>query len=320
MEEESSRATARQPWLIPYENPLKKRHEPEFFKRIPKSPGVYLMIDEDGDVLYVGKAKNLRERISSYKRARPDNVSRKVIRMLILVREIRWEECASEKDALLLENRLLRELDPPFNVLNTRPDTYYFIGIRKIGAQVRFRLTQRRKRQADILYGAYKGRRMVRDGYGALLRLFWVAQSSLDRFAYPAKLTRYKLPPLYAVACPPEWFPPLRHFFRGTSDELLSLLTEHLLKNEKIPKFVYHVIQEDLEIAREFFLRGPRRNRELRRNHGVRKQVIEQEQIDDLLVLEQARLGKVDSGLATQPELRQISAHSPKDTQRIPKG
>src|SRR4051794_37139240 len=111
----------RQPWLIPYGNPLLQRKGPEFFAGIPRTPGVYLMLGVEGSILYVGKAKDLRARLNSYKRAKPDQVSRKVIRMLNLVRDIRWEECPTEVAALLRENHLLRELCPPFNVVNTRP-------------------------------------------------------------------------------------------------------------------------------------------------------------------------------------------------------
>jgi excinuclease UvrABC nuclease subunit len=108
----------RQEWLLPYENPLAKRFDSAFFRAIPRAPGVYFLRGELDEVLYVGKAKDLRARLRSYRQARPDQVSRKVIRLIRIVRKIEWEECGTEKDALLRENRLLRELKPPFNVVN----------------------------------------------------------------------------------------------------------------------------------------------------------------------------------------------------------
>src|ERR1051326_6436775 len=119
-----------QPWLLAYENPLRQQFGPDFLKQVPERPGVYLMIGEQGRVLYVGKAKSLRARLASYARARPGEVSRKIIRMLGAIREIRIEECPGETEALLRENHLLRTIQPPFNVQNTRPDRYYFVGLK----------------------------------------------------------------------------------------------------------------------------------------------------------------------------------------------
>jgi excinuclease ABC subunit C len=282
-------------WLIPYINPLDQLKGKEFFRLLPQSPGVYLMLDESGAVLYVGKAKNLRSRLSSYRLAHPDSVSRKVIRMLNCVREIRWEICESEKDALLRENHLLRELQPPFNVVNTSPGSYYFIGLRVISpTQVRFRLTTEHKSQGDTLYGAFKGRGSVRAGYGALLRLIWNSQNDEPRYLVPARLARSKPVYIHTTLIPEAWVNPLKRLLAGTSDELLAVMTASLLENESIPRFAYRSIQDDLETVREFFEHCPRRNRELRRNHGLRTRLIPQDSIDDLMILELARAGKID--------------------------
>jgi excinuclease UvrABC nuclease subunit len=279
-----------QQWLIPYENPLAARLEKEFFKQIPRTPGVYLMIDTIGGVLYVGKAKNLRNRISSYKNAKPGQVTRKTIRLVNQIREIHWEQCETETAALLRENQLLRELCPPYNVINTRPDTYYFIAVRWFSDQARFRLTVSSKRQGDMLFGVFKGRGRVREAYGALLRLLWAAQNRQDRFSYPAKLTRRSPPHLFTVQFDPMLISSLKKYLNGTDDLFLAILTDKLLENDHIPKFVYHVVQEDLEILKEFYLRGPKRNRRLRNRFGSKGRLIAQNQIDDLLVLEREAL------------------------------
>jgi hypothetical protein len=280
----------RQEWLIPYENPLAKRLGVELFKSAPKTPGVYTMFGLGGHVLYIGKAKDLRARLNSYKRARPDQVSRKVIRLLNVVEGIRWEVCESEEAALLRENQLLRDMRPPFNVVNTRPDTYYFIGVKLFENEIRFRLTTNPRKQADLLFGAYKGRGLVRDGYAALLRLVWAAQApATPRFEFPARLTRYQPPYLYSTTFRPDWFPLLKKFLNGTDDSLLPELTVGLLQNEALPRFVYGMIQDDLETALEFFNVCPARNRRLKKAGGYRSRVIPQEKIDDLIVLDRLR-------------------------------
>lgn len=237
------------------------------------------MIGDQGLTLYIGKAKDLKARLMSYPRARPDQVSRKVIRMLHMIREIQWEECESE-------NQLLRDLKPPFNVVNTKPETYYFIAIRSLTDQVRFRLTLNSKRQGDILFGAYKGRNSVEWGYSALLRLIWAKQFELEHFEFPAKLTQYRPPGLYSIRFPMEWSLALKQYFHGTGDSLIAQLTEQLLERENIPKFAYGMIQDDLETVREFYERCTRRNRGLRIHQGHRGRLISQTMLDGLLVVE----------------------------------
>jgi hypothetical protein len=286
-----------QAWLLPYQNPLKTRLGDAFFKAIPKNPGVYSMFGEAGELLYVGKAKNLKTRLASYKLARPGQVSRKVIRLLNKAREIRWEVCESEKDALLLENRMLRDLRPPFNRVNTRPETYLFIGMRFLAfektPQLRLRLTMNPKKQGDLLFGAYKNRGRVQDGYRALLRLLFAVHEPPERFAYPTRLTGARCPMISTSPFPADWVLPLRRFLSGIDEELLVLITQRLIEKDELPRFIYHVIQEDLVIAQEFFNICSRRNRELRKNHGLRTRLIRQDQVDDLGVLELARLGKI---------------------------
>src|SRR4051812_14069787 len=74
-----------QEWLLPYENPLNRRLGKEFFSAIPRTPGVYTMLGPEASILYIGKAKDLRARLMSYRRAHPDVVSRKVIRLVHLL-------------------------------------------------------------------------------------------------------------------------------------------------------------------------------------------------------------------------------------------
>ena len=205
----------RQGWLLPYENPLDRRLGREFFSLIPAVPGVYRFYGALDELLYVGKAKDLRTRLGSYRRARPDDVSRKVIRMINAARTVRWEECASEAAALLRENEWLRTARPPFNVVNTRPESYVFVGLEFVAAaavtpgdlelawqramggpreavdrvleddviQIRFRTGTELaplKRRCDRVFGAFKGAGAVRKGLQALLRLLWAAHYPLD--------------------------------------------------------------------------------------------------------------------------------------------
>lgn len=274
-------------------NPILARFGAAFFKTLPKTPGVYLMKSANGDVLYVGKAKNLRARLNSYKNARPNVVSRKVLRMLRLTQAIELRDCASEADALLTENQLLRELRPPFNVVNTHPETYYFITLKVSPAAhnsrqlVRFQLTTNPNADdAEARYGVFKGRGLTRKGFAALLRLCSALEAQDESFYFPTALTRYRPPYLYAQSLPTELVTPLKCFLAGSSRGLIEGLMEKLLGNQNIPRFTHHVIGEDLQTLSEFFEYGPQRVYALKRAHGIKRRVISQNEIDDLLVID----------------------------------
>ncbi len=84
-------------------------------KLAPSSPGVYRMIDADGDVLYVGKANNISKRIVSY--ARPNGHDSRIERMIAATSALEFVSTATETEALLLEANLIKRLRPRFNVL-----------------------------------------------------------------------------------------------------------------------------------------------------------------------------------------------------------
>src|SRR5512135_1286080 len=98
----------RQMLFIRDPRPLVERLGIGFFRTAPASSGVYIMRDASGVVLYVGKAKNLRKRLGSYRVANPDRMPRRHLRLLRSVARIDLQECASESAALARESELLR--------------------------------------------------------------------------------------------------------------------------------------------------------------------------------------------------------------------
>jgi len=101
-------------------------------KEFPTSPGVYLMKDADGVVLYVGKAKNLRDRTGSYFQPSADlHQSRGpwIAEMAEKVVEVAHLECDSEVDAILQESRLIKDIQPPYNSRQTDDKTFPYLEI-----------------------------------------------------------------------------------------------------------------------------------------------------------------------------------------------
>jgi excinuclease ABC subunit C len=86
-----------------------------YLKTLDSSPGVYRMLDAQSQVLYVGKARNLRARVSNY--SRPTGHSRRIQRMISLTRSMMFLTTKTETEALLLEQNLIKQLKPKFNVL-----------------------------------------------------------------------------------------------------------------------------------------------------------------------------------------------------------
>src|SRR5437588_6262346 len=94
----------------------------------PPTPGVYLFRDRYDQVLYVGRARDLRARLRSYFRSERQRPA--VEAALAALERIEWQVCGSELEAALEELRLLRELRPPANARSARPDRYVYLGVR----------------------------------------------------------------------------------------------------------------------------------------------------------------------------------------------
>jgi predicted GIY-YIG superfamily endonuclease len=119
---------AAQQLLFSDPQPLVERLGREFFRQAPETPGVYLMRDAADVVLYVGKAKNLRKRLGSYRVANPDRMPRRHLRMLRSIARIELQECPDEEGALARESELLRILRPRFNRAGTwRPPPRFLV-------------------------------------------------------------------------------------------------------------------------------------------------------------------------------------------------
>nr|WP_244606450.1 excinuclease ABC subunit UvrC [Arsenicitalea aurantiaca] len=87
----------------------------EFVRTLPSAPGVYRMLDAAGDVIYVGKARSLRSRVTNY--TRPEGLPVRIQRMIVATHAMEFTRTETESEALLLEANLIKRLKPRFNVL-----------------------------------------------------------------------------------------------------------------------------------------------------------------------------------------------------------
>ncbi|HXH64720.1 MAG TPA: GIY-YIG nuclease family protein, partial [Mariprofundaceae bacterium] len=119
---------------------------------LPREPGVYRMLDARRKVLYVGKARNLRKRVSSYFQRRPD--SPRTEAMAVQVRDIEVTVTPSEAEALVLEHNLIKQLKPRYNVLLKDAKSYPYILLTD-EAYPRFRLYRGSRELAGEYFGPF---------------------------------------------------------------------------------------------------------------------------------------------------------------------
>lgn len=122
-------------------------------KLLPEVPGVYRYLDENGVVIYVGKAKNLKKRVSQYFQS-PEKLTRKTAVMVSKIRDVEHTVVNTEEDALLLENNLIKEYQPKYNILLKDGKTYPWICVRKEPFPRVF-LTRKFKKDGSLYFGPY---------------------------------------------------------------------------------------------------------------------------------------------------------------------
>jgi excinuclease ABC subunit C len=145
-----------------------------FLKSLTHRPGVYRMYGEEGQILYVGKAKDLRNRVSSY--FRTTALDTKTLALVSHIRRIEVTVTSSETEALLLEQSLIKDLKPPFNIVFRDDKSYPYIHLSDKEEYPRLSF-YRGVRKADGKYfGPYPSAFAVRDSLNILQKVFRVRQ------------------------------------------------------------------------------------------------------------------------------------------------
>ena len=151
----------------------------EKVRTFPRTPGIYLMKDNAGRVIYVGKAKNLRARAGSYflKAAAEDSRTAKLV---LEIRDIDYLDAESEIDALLMEARLIKDILPKFNRDLRDDKTFPYLEIFTHEDYPRVRFTREPKSQGTKLYGPFTNPRGLRGAIQVLQKIFKFRTCSLD--------------------------------------------------------------------------------------------------------------------------------------------
>ncbi|MCW3494372.1 excinuclease ABC subunit UvrC [Microbacterium sp. SSM24] len=138
---------------------------------IPTNPGVYRFRDADGRVLYVGKAKNLRARLSNYF-APLHTLHERTRRMVTTAASVEWTVVASDVDSLQLEYMWIKEFDPPFNVRYKDDKSYPFMAITLADEAPRVIVTRNRRIKGAKYFGPYPKVWAVHDTIDLMIKVF----------------------------------------------------------------------------------------------------------------------------------------------------
>lgn len=179
-------ANGRSPLLVTHYSPIFAinnhflRNEmiiPELLQNIPACAGVYFMKDQIGNILYIGKAKNLKKRVKSYFLS-STNHSHRIALMVSQVRDIEYIVTDTEAEALALEANLIKQHQPHFNVLLKDDKKYPYICITWSETYPRIFITRKRRitDKLDRYYGPYVDSRRLRETLDVIKRVFPLRQ------------------------------------------------------------------------------------------------------------------------------------------------
>lgn len=262
------------------------------FEGAPATAGVYFFLSPARELLYVGKAGNLRSRLAQHARG-----GGRLTGLYERAAEVRWEEHPSEDAAVCREADLLVALQPPYNASGSLGGWRWVV----VGGDTFHCVTASASRDR---YGCFphlgpgQGSRpgvACTDGYPALLRLLWAAAGAAP---YPGALGR-GCPERVDVPVADDLRRPLHDLLTGTSRRLLDLVAARLDHREP---FEQPALRRDLEAAGAFFDHGPRSLRALRRRHGLAAGPVTREQFTEALQAEVRALLGDDTVFPTPPD------------------
>lgn len=264
----------------------------QFAESLSTEPGVYLLKNEAGEVIYVGKAKNLRRRLSTYRNASRKKAHRKMVRLVKAAASVSVEVLSSEQEALLRENALILELKPKYNVEGAFAFLYpaLGVGIREKHTWICFSTRPHEYASLDLSwYGTFRSRVRVRAAFDALIDLLGLVghqEKSSALGAVPrvrgSRLVAFRQVPL-------ELRESLPWFFAGEDGFFLSDLSRQLLMKPRARRDASEVQEKLLEL-KVFFEKDAVRLREALRKLGRPGSFVSAEERDAFMI--RARAGE----------------------------
>jgi excinuclease ABC subunit C len=257
----------------------------QLVRELPPTPAVYLFKDEGGNVLYAGKAKNIRRRLQGYRNATARKAHRKMRRLLRAASALEVRLQASERDALLLENELIRTLRPRFNVDGAYSFLYPAIGIGVREHRAFLCFTTRIAAFSELelrWHGSFRSRSRTLAAFEALIALLELLghREPSSRLREVPRIRGSRTVAFRRIEC---LVPSLHHLLSGESKGVLQELTARLLEKPAARRAAADV-GERLRRLDAFFETDARRLRDALRTAGRRDGFVYQEDRDALFI------------------------------------
>ena len=154
---------------------------------IPDTPGSYQFKDADGRVIYVGKAKSLRSRLSNYFQ-NPRNLHSRTRQMVETAETVEWMQVGNEVEALMLEYTLIQRHKPRFNVRYMDDKSYPFLAVTTLDEWPRAMVMRGKRKKGNRYFGPYGQAYAIRDTLDLLLRTFPIRTCTDNKFRHHEKL------------------------------------------------------------------------------------------------------------------------------------
>ncbi|MCR9104755.1 MAG: excinuclease ABC subunit UvrC [Gammaproteobacteria bacterium] len=205
-------------------------------KTLTTRPGVYQMYNGANELLYVGKAKNLRNRVGSYFRA--SGLTDKTMALVSRIADIQVTVTSTEVDALLLEHNLIKRHRPPYNILLKDDKSYPYIYVSSAHSYPRIELHRGKKSNKGRYYGPYPSAAAVRESLHFLQKVFKVRQCEDSYFSNRSRpCLQYQIDrcsaPCVDFVSEQEYAEQVANtelFLRGKSQELMVRLADDMEK------------------------------------------------------------------------------------------
>ncbi|QKX18212.1 excinuclease ABC subunit UvrC [Microbulbifer sp. YPW1] len=205
-----------------------------FLTTVTRKPGVYQMFDAQGKVLYVGKAKNLRNRLGSYFRA--SGLTAKTMALVEKIADIEVTVTRSETEALVLEQSLIKSQRPPYNVMLKDDKGYPYIFLSSKDTFPRIAFHRGAKRKKGDYFGPFPNASSVRDSLNFLQKTFRIRSCEDSVFANRSRpCLQYQIErctaPCVDFISPEDYQADVRHaqmFLAGKSDSIIRELAEEM--------------------------------------------------------------------------------------------
>ncbi|MGZ3689074.1 MAG: nucleotide excision repair endonuclease [Bdellovibrionota bacterium] len=199
-----------------------------YLASLPQAPGVYLIYSAEEKLIYVGKAKNLRRRLSQYRNAKRRKKHLKMRSIVKAADRIEIRQCGTELEACLLETQLIQAHRPKWNVAGAFYFLYPMVGMRMEGSALQFCFTTKPHDHSQFsFHGAFRSREISGEAFFSLMRLLkYVGHPT------PSKAPRTKGSWIFAFRqLPSGWLELWARFWRGESKEALETLLLALTEN-----------------------------------------------------------------------------------------